>query len=149
MNDRQFVIIYGNMIRIEGRYSIMSKRKNKRKASVFFRLLSLIFSFVLIIFTIILIGQIIRLNVLPLFYVIPISIIIGSLSLLFIILMLFKAQRGFLHFVLTLVIIALTCVYGTGNYFVYVTSKAFKSVTNLTSKVSNTLTVRTLSLIHI
>lgn len=144
MNDRQFVIIYGNMIRIEGRYSIMSKRKNKRKASVFFRLLSLIFSFVLIIFTIILIGQIIRLNVLPLFYVIPISIIIGSLSLLFIILMLFKAQRGFLHFVLTLVIIALTCVYGTGNYFVYVTSKAFKSVTNLTSKVSNTLTVRTL-----
>ncbi|MGM9889858.1 MAG: LCP family protein, partial [Floccifex porci] len=58
--------------------------------------------------------------------------------------MLFKAQRGFLHFVLTLVIIALTCVYGTGNYFVYVTSKAFKSVTNLTSKVSNTLTVRTL-----
>lgn len=144
MNNRQFVIIYGNMIRIEGRYSIMSKRKNKRKASVFFRLLSLIFSFVLIIFTIILIGQIIRLNLLPLFYVIPISIIIGSLSLLFIILMLFKAQRGFLHFVLTLVIIALTCVYGTGNYFVYVTSKAFKSVTNLTSKVSNTLTVRTL-----
>ncbi|MGM9946518.1 LCP family protein [Floccifex sp.] len=123
----------------------MAKRRNKRKAGIFIRLLSLIFSLILILFTIGLVIQIIRLNVLPIFYVIPISVILISLPLLLIILLFFKARRGFSHFILTLCILVISIVFGIGNYYVFETNKAFKTITDLTTKISNTMSVRVLN----
>lgn len=123
----------------------MAKRKNGRKGSKFFRVFSLLFSILLILITALLIIQLIRLNVLPIFFVLPISIILVTITLLFVIFLVFKSKKGLSRFIFSILVLILSFAYSVGNYYLFETNKAFDSVTNLTTKITNTLSVRVMN----
>ena len=115
--------------------------KNKKRRNPLVVLLSLICIGVAVF----LCFQLIMLNMLPLILEVAAIVIIIVLSLILCLFYNFIAKRPISRFLSAFLILALTVVYGAGNYYIFKTNEMFASVTNLTDQMTNTISVVTLN----
>ena len=118
--------------------------EEKRKPiilTVFFIILSLI----MVVFASGIIYQIIKLQVLPDKLVIPIILIIVLFTAIMLVLLNFFTHGIATRIIYTFLIIAVSVVYGFGNFYLYSTSKTLTKVTTQTGIVKNTVSVIALS----
>ena len=119
-------------------------REEKRKPiilTIFFIILSLI----MVVFASGIIYQIIKLQVLPDKLVIPIILIIVLFTAIMLVLLNFFTRGIATRIIYTFLIIAVSVVYGFGNFYLYSTSKTLTKVTTQTGIVKNTVSVIALS----
>lgn len=118
--------------------------EEKRKPiilTIFFIILSLI----MVVFASGIIYQIIKLQVLPDKLVIPIILIIVLFTTIMLVLLNFFTHGIATRIIYTFLIIAVSVVYGFGNFYLYSTSKTLTKVTTQTGIVKNTVSVIALS----
>ena len=118
--------------------------EEKRKPiilTIFFIILSLI----MVVFASGIIYQIIKLQVLPDKLVIPIILIIVLFTAIMLVLLNFFTHGIATRIIYTFLIIAVSVVYGFGNFYLYSTSKTLTQVTTQTGIVKNTVSVIALS----
>ena len=118
--------------------------EEKRKQiilTIFFIILSLI----MVVFASGIIYQIIKLQVLPDKLVIPIILIIVLFTAIMLVLLNFFTHGIATRIIYTFLIIAVSVVYGFGNFYLYSTSKTLTKVTTQTGIVKNTVSVIALS----
>lgn len=115
-----------------------TKKKNRRNPLV------VLLSLVCIVAAVYLCIQLFKMNMLPLVIEMAIIIIILVSSLLLFLFYCFISKRPITRFLSGFLILVLTFVYGLGNYYIYKTAETFKSVTNLTENMTNTISVITL-----
>ena len=118
--------------------------EEKRKPiilTIFFIILSLI----MVVFASGIIYQIIKLQVLPDKLVIPIILIIVLFTAIMLVLLNFFTRGIATRIIYTFLIIAVSVVYGFGNFYLYSTSKTLTKVTTQTGIVKNTVSVIALS----
>lgn len=118
--------------------------KEKRKPiilTIFFIILSLI----MVVFAFGIIYQIIKLQVLPDKLVVPIILIIVLFTAIMLVLLNFFTRGIATRIIYTFLIIAVSVVYGFGNFYLYSTSKTLTKVTTQTGIVKNTVSVIALS----
>lgn len=118
--------------------------EEKRKPiilTIFFIILSLI----MVVFASGIIYQIIKLQVLPDKLVIPIILIIVLFTAIMLVLLNFFTHGIATRIIYTFLIIAVSVVYGFGNFYLYSTSKTLTKVTTQTGIVKNTVSVIALS----
>lgn len=119
-------------------------REEKRKPiilTIFFMILSLI----MVVFASGIIYQIIKLQVLPDKLVVPIILIIVLFTAIMLVLLNFFTRGIATRIIYTFLIIAVSVVYGFGNFYLYSTSKTLTKVTTQTGIVKNTVSVIALS----
>lgn len=119
-------------------------REEKRKPiilTIFFIILSLI----MVVFAFGIIYQIIKLQVLPDKLVVPIILIIVLFTAIMLVLLNFFTRGIATRIIYTFLIIAVSVVYGFGNFYLYSTSKTLTKVTTQTGIVKNTVSVIALS----
>lgn len=119
-------------------------REEKRKPiilTIFFIILSLI----MVVFASGIIYQIIKLQVLPDKLVVPIILIIVLFTAIMLVLLNFFTRGIATRIIYTFLIIAVSVVYGFGNFYLYSTSKTLTKVTTQTGIVKNTVSVIALS----
>lgn len=119
-------------------------REEKRKPiilTIFFIILSLI----MVVFASGIIYQIIKLQVLPDKLVVPIILIIVLFTTIMLVLLNFFTRGIATRIIYTFLIIAVSVVYGFGNFYLYSTSKTLTKVTTQTGIVKNTVSVIALS----
>lgn len=119
-------------------------REEKRKPiilTIFFIILSLI----MVVFASGIIYQIIKLQVLPDKLVVPIILIIVLFTTIMLVLLNFFTRGIVTRIIYTFLIIAVSVVYGFGNFYLYSTSKTLTKVTTQTGIVKNTVSVIALS----
>lgn len=119
-------------------------REEKRKPiilTIFFIILSLI----MVVFASGIIYQIIKLQVLPDKLVVPIILIIVLFTAIMLVLLNFFTHGIATRIIYTFLIIAVSVVYGFGNFYLYSTSKTLTKVTTQTGIVKNTVSVIALS----
>lgn len=119
-------------------------REEKRKPiilTIFFIILSL----VMVVFASGIIYQIIKLQVLPDKLVVPIILIIVLFTAIMLVLLNFFTRGIATRIIYTFLIIAVSVVYGFGNFYLYSTSKTLTKVTTQTGIVKNTVSVIALS----
>ena len=119
-------------------------REEKRKLiilTIFFIILSLI----MVVFAFGIIYQIIKLQVLPDKLVVPIILIIVLFTAIMLVLLNFFTHGIATRIIYTFLIIAVSVVYGFGNFYLYSTSKTLTKVTTQTGIVKNTVSVIALS----
>ena len=119
-------------------------REEKRKPiilTIFFIILSLI----MVVFASGIIYQIIKLQVLPDKLVVPIILIIVLFTAIMLVLLKFFKHGIATRIIYTFLIIAVSVVYGFGNFYLYSTSKTLTKVTTQTGIVKNTVSVIALS----
>lgn len=119
-------------------------REEKRKPiilTIFFIILSLI----MMVFASGIIYQIIKLQVLPDKLVVPIILIIVLFTAIMLVLLNFFTRGIATRIIYTFLIIAVSVVYGFGNFYLYSTSKTLTKVTTQTGIVKNTVSVIALS----
>lgn len=118
--------------------------EEKRKPiilTIFFIILSLI----MVVFASGIIYQIIKLQVLPDKLVVPIILIIVLFTAIMLVLLNFFTHGIATRIIYTFLIIAVSVVYGFGNFYLYSTSKTLTKVTTQTRIVKNTVSVIALS----
>lgn len=118
--------------------------EEKRKPiilTIFFIILSLI----MVVFASGIIYQIIKLQVLPDKLVVPIILIIVLFTAIMLVLLNFFTHGIATRIIYTFLIIAVSVVYGFGNFYLYSTSKTLTKVTTQTGIVKNTVSVIALS----
>ncbi len=123
----------------------VKKKKSNSVIPVIVRLLSLLLSIVLIVLAGLFAFHLFQLGMLPVKYLIPALTIIVVLALLVSLLTIFKARKKVPRIVCFVLVLVLCIGYFNGNKFVVKTSKMFDNITNLTDKVSNTVSVRTMA----
>lgn len=117
---------------------VIKKKKKKRKQFLWpIRIGSVALIGLLIYFSI----ELINFNILPIFFLIPILLILTCVSLLFIIFGNVKARRPITRLISLIVIVSLAVGCGIGSNFITKTKNMFDSVTNLTDKMINKITV--------
>ena len=119
-------------------------REEKRKPiilTIFFIILSLI----MVVFASGIIYQIIKLQVLPDKLVVPIILIIVLFTAIMLVLLNFFTRGIATRIIYTFLIIAVSVVYGFGNFYLFSTSKTLTKVTTQTGIVKNTVSVIALS----
>lgn len=119
-------------------------REEKRKPiilTIFFIILSL----TMVVFASGIIYQIIKLQVLPDKLVVPIILIIVLFTAIMLVLLNFFTRGIATRIIYTFLIIAVSVVYGFGNFYLYSTSKTLTKVTTQTGIVKNTVSVIALS----
>lgn len=116
-----------------------TKKKNRRNPLV------VLLSLICIITAVFLCIQLFSMNMLPLVIEIAAIVIIMVLSLLLFLFYCFVSKRPITRFLSGFLILVLTFAYGLGNYYIYKTAETFKSVTNLTENMTNTISVVTLT----
>ena len=120
--------------------NIQNTKKKKRRNP-----LVVLLSLICIGIAVFLCFQLIMLNMLPLILEVAAIVIIIVLSLILCLFYNFIAKRPISRFLSAFLILALTAVYGAGNYYIFKTNEMFASVTNLTDQMTNTISVVTLN----
>lgn len=117
----------------------------KIKKNSIYKVFAIILSVVLFITSVFLLVQIFTLNMLPVKLLVPISIVVLLLDLIFAVLLNFFlkgiASRAF--FVLLTIIVGFT--YSFGGFYLMKTSSMFNEVTNTSGKIKNTVAVLVLN----
>ena len=117
------------------------EKRNPIILTIFFIILSLI----MVVFASGIIYQIIKLQVLPDKLVVPIILIIVLFTAIMLVLLNFFTRGIATRIIYTFLIIAVSVVYGFGNFYLYSTSKTLTKVTTQTGIVKNTVSVIALS----
>ena len=120
--------------------SAPKKKKSNRRGpwGTIFGLTALI---CIILFTI----QILDLNVFPLYYVIPVVLILIALTVLLFRLYNFTSRRKITRLFAGVILAAFTIVFGFGAYYVHRTADMFDMITSLTDQVTHTESVVTMA----
>lgn len=120
--------------------SAPKKKKSNRRGpwGTIFGLAALI---CIILFTI----QILDLNVFPLYYVIPVVLILIALTVLLFRLYNFTSRRKITRLFAGVILAAFTIVFGFGAYYVHRTANMFDMITSLTDQVTHTESVVTMA----
>lgn len=117
----------------------MSRQENKK--SIGFMIFAIILSVILVIFTGGLVYQIFKLQILPDNILIPIILVLILLTLIFVLLINFSAHGLVSKILCSLMVVALSAVYGLGNYYLYSTNTTLETVTDQGNKAKNTVSV--------
>lgn len=118
--------------------------EEKRKP-IILTIFFIILSFIMVVFASGIIYQIIKLQVLPDKLVVPIILIIVLFTAIMLVLLNFFTHGIATRIIYTFLIIAVSVVYGFGNFYLYSTSKTLTKVTTQTGIVKNTVSVIALS----
>lgn len=119
--------------------------KKRRRRSAASRVFALLVSLVCFAAAGYLVIQLIRIDILPVTYLLIVSMICLLLLLLLALSWVFKTKRPFPTFICGLLTIVLGVCYGVGGYYLQETEEMFDKVTDLTDKVANTVTTYVMS----
>lgn len=117
----------------------------KKRKPIILTIFFIILSLIMVVFASGIIYQIIKLQVLPDKLVVPIILIIVLFTAIMLVLLNFFTHGIATRIIYTFLIIAVSVVYGFGNFYLYSTSKTLTKVTTQTGIVKNTVSVIALS----
>lgn len=116
-------------------------KRRKKKKSLAFRIWAILLSILLLIGFGLLIYQIVKMNFVPSRLMIPVSMALALVALIFVFLINFFTNHIPSKIFLSLLVICLVFVSGMGNYYVYKTSHMIEKVTTNEGKVKNIVSV--------
>ena len=116
-------------------------KRRKKKKSLAFRIWTILLSILLLIGFGLLIYQVVKMNFVPSRLMIPVSMALALVALIFVFLINFFTNHIPSKIFLSLLVICLVFVSGMGNYYVYKTSHMIKKVTTNEGKVKNIVSV--------
>ena len=116
-------------------------KRRKKKKSLAFRIWAILLSILLLIGFGLLIYQVVKMNFVPSRLLIPVSMALALVALIFVFLINFFTNHIPSKIFLSLLVICLVFVSGMGNYYVYKTSHMIKKVTTNEGKVKNIVSV--------
>lgn len=116
-------------------------KRRKKKKSLAFRIWAILLSILLLIGFGLLIYQVVKMNFVPSRLMIPVSMALALVALIFVFLINFFTNHTPSKIFLSLLVICLVFVSGMGNYYVYKTSHMIKKVTTNEGKVKNIVSV--------
>lgn len=116
-------------------------KRRKKKKSLAFRIWAILLSILLLIGFGLLIYQVVKMNFVPSRLMIPVSMALSLVALIFVFLINFFTNHIPSKIFLSLLVICLVFVSGMGNYYVYKTSHMIKKVTTNEGKVKNIVSV--------
>ena len=116
-------------------------KRRKKKKSLAFRIWAILLSILLLIGFGLLIYQVVKMNFVPSRLMIPVSMALALVALIFVFLINFFTNHISSKIFLSLLVICLVFVSGMGNYYVYKTSHMIKKVTTNEGKVKNIVSV--------
>lgn len=116
-------------------------KRRKKKKSLAFRIWAILLSILLLIGFGLLICQVVKMNFVPSRLMIPVSMALALVALIFVFLINFFTNHIPSKIFLSLLVICLVFVSGMGNYYVYKTSHMIKKVTTNEGKVKNIVSV--------
>lgn len=116
-------------------------KRRKKKKSLAFRIWAILLSILLLIGFGLLIYQVVKMNFVPSRLMIPVSMALALVALIFVFLINFFTNHIPSKIFLSLLVICLVFVSGMGNYYVYKTSHMIKKVTTNEGKVKNIVSV--------
>ena len=123
----------------------MNMATEEKRKPIILTIFFIILSLIMVVFASGIIYQIIKLQVLPDKLVIPIILIIVLFTAIMLVLLNFFTHGIATRIIYTFLIIAVSVVYGFGNFYLYSTSKTLTKVTTQTGIVKNTVSVIALS----
>ena len=118
-----------------------STKKSKPKRRFRYCLIGSVFSIIAFILSVFFVVQVLKLNILPMHLVLPLSAIVICMAAILLILMNFITKGKISKLICGVLSIALCIGLFVGNNYLYKTSTMFDSVTNLTSQITNTVSV--------
>ncbi len=116
-------------------------KRRKKKKSLAFRIWAILLSMLLLIGFGLLIYQVVKMNFVPSRLMIPVSMALALVALIFVFLINFFTNHTPSKIFLSLLVICLVFVSGMGNYYVYKTSHMIEKVTTNEGKVKNIVSV--------
>ena len=116
-------------------------KRRKKKKSLAFRIWAILLSILLLIGFGLLIYQVVKMNFVPSRLMIPVSMALALVALIFVFLINFFTNHTPSKIFLSLLVICLVFVSGMGNYYVYKTSHMIEKVTTNEGKVKNIVSV--------
>ena len=116
-------------------------KRRKKKKSLAFRIWAILLSILLLIGFGLLIYQVVKMNFVPSRLMIPVSMALALVALIFVFLINFFTNHIPSKIFLSLLVICLVFVSGMGNYYVYKTSHMIEKVTTNEGKVKNIVSV--------
>lgn len=116
-------------------------KRRKKKKSLAFRIWAILLSILLLIGFGLLIYQVVKMNFVPSRLMIPVSMALALIALIFVFLINFFTNHIPSKIFLSLLVICLVFVSGMGNYYVYKTSHMIEKVTTNEGKVKNIVSV--------
>ena len=116
-------------------------KRRKKKKSLAFRIWAILLSILLLIGFGLLICQVVKMNFVPSRLMIPVSMALALVALIFVFLINFFTNHTPSKIFLSLLVICLVFVSGMGNYYVYKTSHMIEKVTTNEGKVKNIVSV--------
>ena len=116
-------------------------KRRKKKKSLAFRIWAILLSILLLIGFGLLICQVVKMNFVPSRLMIPVSMALALVALIFVFLINFFTNHIPSKIFLSLLVICLVFVSGMGNYYVYKTSHMIEKVTTNEGKVKNIVSV--------
>ena len=116
-------------------------KRRKKKKSLAFRIWAILLSILLLIGFGLLIYQVVKMNFIPSRLMIPVSMALALVALIFVFLINFFTNHIPSKIFLSLLVICLVFVSGMGNYYVYKTSHMIEKVTTNEGKVKNIVSV--------
>ena len=116
-------------------------KRRKKKKSLAFRIWAILLSILLLIGFGLLIYQVVKMKFVPSRLMIPVSMALALVALIFVFLINFFTNHIPSKIFLSLLVICLVFVSGMGNYYVYKTSHMIKKVTTNEGKVKNIVSV--------
>lgn len=106
-----------------------------------FGIFAIVLSILLIATSGVALYQLFRFDVLPSHLMIPVVLIFVLLVLIFVIWINFMTHGIFSKIVASILVLAMVCVMGFGDYYLYKTGSMFDAVTESTGKVKNTVSI--------
>ena len=114
--------------------------KNKER-SIVFTVFAIILSAALVVISAAIIYQLITLKLVPDKMLIPLSVAIVLFDLILILLVNFHTKGIVTKIIFSILVIAMSVMYGFGNYYLYTASSTLHKVTTQTGMVKNTVSV--------
>lgn len=117
--------------------NVVKKRKRKFRFGIFASLFSVIAIFLAGLF----VYQVLKMNILPIHLSVPLAIIAITTCLIIFVVINCMNKRGVIRFILGAIALLLCVGFAVGNNYIYKTNEMLTSVTNLTNKVTNTVSI--------
>lgn len=127
------------------RKNVKSGKLEKKRRKFRFGIFTFLFSTASVILSGLFIFQFLSMGIFPIYLALPVSIIAITICLIVFIVGNFIKKRGFIHFFCALLALILSFGFAVGNNYIYRTNAMLASVTNLTNKMTNTVSIITMN----
>ena len=121
------------------------RNMDKKRRKFRFGIITFLFSIIATILSILFVIQILAMGILPLHLSVPLSLIAITTCLIIFVIANFIKKRGIIHFFCGFLALVLCVVFAVGNNYIYRTNTMLESVTNLTNKMTNTVSIITMN----